>query len=129
MTVKEYTKKKTYNNLFLAVVILITVFFLKINVTLAQTSTQAKAASSIKKTTATKSVPKKKTVKSVKTAKDTKTKTTLKWTADGIRALGSMASFDYSYSIRNAFIKKIENYARRKNIKVINAKVVNSMDE
>ena len=57
------------------------------------------------------------------------TKTSMKWTADGLKALGSPASFGYNYALRNTIIKKIENYARKKKVSVINAKVVNSMDE
>ena len=53
----------------------------------------------------------------------------MKWTADGLKALGSPASFGYNYTLRNTIIKKIENYARKKKITVITAKVVNNMNE
>ncbi len=92
----------------------------------------AKVIPKKKKAKSAKVIPKKKKAKSAKTAKAAKAttaKTSLKWTPDGFRALGSIASFGYNYSLRNTIIKKVENYARRKNIRVITAKVVNSMDE
>lgn len=51
---------------------------------------------------------------------------TVKWSADGIKALGSM---DHSSFIRNIVMKKVETYAKRNNIKLITARVVRSMRE
>lgn len=131
MNIKEYLKNDSgqVKRIILAAIIIFTIIFSNINAASAQT----KASPVNKKPTAVKVVPKKKAVKSgvksTKIAKATATKTSLKWTADGLRALGSIASFGYNYSLRNAIIKKVENYAKRKNIKVITATVVNSMDE
>jgi len=66
-----------------------------------------------------------------KTASTAKAKTpaltTVKWSADGKIALGGIGAFDYSYSIRNAVIRKVEAYARAHGIKLITAKVLNTM--
>lgn len=75
--------------------------------------------------TAKKTVVAKKAVKT----KSKALKTTMKWDTSGVKALGSMASFDYNYSIRDSFVKKVENYAKRKHIKVITASVINHMTE
>lgn len=80
---------------------------------------QAKIHSSIKAKT--------KTVKH--RSKTAKYKTTLKWDTSGLKYLNNSAAFDYSSAVRNAVIKKIENYARRKHIKVITGAVINSMRE
>ncbi|MEK7615464.1 MAG: hypothetical protein AAB431_03725, partial [Patescibacteria group bacterium] len=51
------------------------------------------------------------------------------WDKSGLKALGSLASFDYQTSIRNAYMKKVENYARRNGIKTITGAVVKGMRE
>jgi hypothetical protein len=106
--------------IILSLIILLSVGFFRIDATLATT----KAVSSAKKVTTTKVVKKKAVDKSTK-----KTVTTMKWNADALKLIGNIASFDYNYSIRNAVIKKIENYAKRRHIKVITAKMINSMNE
>lgn len=106
-------------NILLFLVIIFVFTFGRLEIAAAKT----KASPASKKSSAAVKMVKKKPVKS------NQTKTTLKWTASGLKALGSMASFDYSYTIRNAVIKKVEKYARRKNIKTITAAVINSMDE
>ncbi len=58
-----------------------------------------------------------------------KIKTTLKWDASALKIINNFAGFDYSSTVRNAYIKKVENYARRNNIKVVTATVINSMRE
>jgi len=105
--------------LALAVIFVVTFFSLDV------AAVSAKTTSIVKKPAVAKSIAKKKPVKS----KNSQAKTTLQWTASGLKALGSMAAFDYSYTIRNVIIKKVENYARRKKIKIITAAVVKSMDE
>jgi hypothetical protein len=56
-------------------------------------------------------------------------KTTMKWDASALKIVTRPSAFDYSNTIRNAYIKKVENYAKRNKIKVITAKVVNGMRE
>jgi hypothetical protein len=56
-------------------------------------------------------------------------KTTIKWAASGLSAIGPLSSFDYSTSIRNAYKKKVEAYARSQGITLITASVVNSMHQ
>ena len=125
-----YQEKPRNYKIVLSLFILLVVAFFNLNVTLAKTNTTTPT----KKTVTTKVVPKKKIVATKKpvmkkTVKAGKTVMSLKWSADGIKTIGSIAAFDYSYSIRNAVIKKIENYAKRNHIKVITAKVINSMNE
>ncbi len=55
--------------------------------------------------------------------------TSVKWDKSGLKAIGSLASFDYQKSIRNAYMKKVENYAKRKGVKLITASVVQGMHE
>jgi galactitol-specific phosphotransferase system IIB component len=82
-------------------------------------STQAvKEAAPVKKVTAT----------TVKTTVKTTT-TGVRWATSGLNAIGSLASFDYSTSIRNAYKKKVEAYAKRNGITLITASVVNSMHQ
>ena len=76
---------------------------------------------------ATKTTTKKKTTVT-KTVKD-KTIMTMPWSADAQKLIGNIASFDYNYSIRNAVIKKIENYAKKHKAKTVTAKLINSMNE
>ena len=57
------------------------------------------------------------------------TKTTIKWDASALKIVNKLSSFDYSPAIRNAYMKKVENYAKRHKIKVITAKVVRGMRE
>ncbi|MEI6835793.1 MAG: hypothetical protein WCK59_03085 [Candidatus Falkowbacteria bacterium] len=56
-------------------------------------------------------------------------KTTMKWDASALKIVTKPSSFDHSNVIRNAYIKKVEAYAKRNHIKVITAKVVNGMRE
>ncbi|MEI6378220.1 MAG: hypothetical protein WCO55_01035 [Candidatus Falkowbacteria bacterium] len=56
-------------------------------------------------------------------------KTTMQWSASGLSRVSNLRSFDYSVAIRNAYVKKVEAYARRKKIKVITAAVVDGMRE
>ncbi len=83
-------------------------------------SVVAKAAPVVVKTTAAKKVTiAKKAVKAKKISSVT-------WTASGLRAVGSLRSFDYSTTIRNAYMAKIAAYAKARGIKQITAAVVNS---
>ena len=56
-------------------------------------------------------------------------KTTMTWSASGLKKVSNLASFDYSTAIRNAYVKKVESYAKRNKIKVITAAVVDGMHE
>ena len=77
---------------------------------------------------ATKKVETKTTVKKV-VAKKASVKTTMKWDASALKIVTNPNAFDHSTVIRNAYIKKVESYAKRHKIKVITAKVVNGMRE
>ena len=74
------------------------------------------------------------TTAQVSTGASTENKTTskttaVKWTTAGLKAIGSLASFDYSTVIRNAYMRKVEAYAKRLGVTSITASVVNSMHE
>jgi len=56
-------------------------------------------------------------------------KTTMKWDASALKIINNLSAFDYNSAIRNSYIKKVENYAKRHNIKLITAKVVKDMRE
>jgi hypothetical protein len=114
-------KSQVIVKIFLVMAVIFAISLVRIDVAAAKTKT----AVATKKPVVTKIIPKKKTTKN----QSSQTKVTVKWAASGLKALGGIASFDYSYAIRNATIKKIENYARRKNIKVITAAVINSINE
>jgi len=58
-----------------------------------------------------------------------KIKTTLKWDKSALKLISNLAFFDYSFIVRNAYVKKVENYARRKKINVITIAVINSIRE
>jgi hypothetical protein len=93
---------------------------------------KAKAVTTTKAVaTSTKAVTAKAPVKKAAPAKavTAKASTTLVWDASAKKIINNYASFDYSSVIRNAYIKKVEAYARRNNIKVITAAVVNGMHE
>ena len=100
-------------------------------------ATSAKVAIAKKKATKKKKIVKKtkitKKSKVTKTASSAKSNVSvssdLKWDASGLKLVSNLAHFDYSAVIRNAYLKKVENYARRNNIKVITAAVINSMRE
>ena len=80
------------------------------------------------KTTVTKTKPT--IVKTVaKTGAVKTTATTLKWDASALKIINNPSAFDRNASIRNAYAKKVESYARRNNITVITAKVINGMRE
>lgn len=66
---------------------------------------------------------------SASTKKAVTAKTTMKWDASALKIINNPASFDRSMAIRNAYAKKVENYAKRNKIKVITAKVINGMRE
>lgn len=61
--------------------------------------------------------------------KATTAKITMKWDASALKIINKPSSFDHSMAIRNAYAKKVENYAKRHKIKVITAKVINGMRE
>jgi guanyl-specific ribonuclease Sa len=118
-------------SLIILIIAISSIGFFQTNAVSAKTAT----TTAVKKTTTTKVAAKKKTT-TTKATKATskkktvnKTVTTMKWSADAQKLIGNIASFDYNYSIRNAVIKKIENYAKRHKIKVITAKMINSMNE
>ncbi len=52
--------------------------------------------------------------------------TSMKWAPGALNAVGSLRSFDYNYSFRNSFIKKIEAAARKKHLKTVTVKFVNA---
>jgi hypothetical protein len=84
--------------------------------------------------TTTPAVTKKTTpVTTVKTAvKKTTTSSTVSgmvWDASARQMISSMAQFDYSSKIRQAYINKVNAYAKRNGIKVITASVINNMRE
>lgn len=91
--------------------------------------------SATKATTAKTSVSRANDITTVKTSSASKTAAptvssgsgTVKWATSGLNAIGSLASFDYSTSIRNAYKRKVEAYAKSKGITLITAAVVNSM--
>ncbi|HTX86672.1 MAG TPA: hypothetical protein VMC41_01225 [Candidatus Nanoarchaeia archaeon] len=56
-------------------------------------------------------------------------KSSVRWSASGLSAVGSLSSFDYSSAIRNAYMRKVEAYAKSKGITLITAAVVNSMHQ
>jgi hypothetical protein len=91
-----------------------------LNVNLAVAATTKAKSSTVK----TQVKAKTKVVKST-----SKYKTTMKWDASGLKYLSNGAHFDYSSAVRNAVIKKIENYAKRNKIKLITLAVINSMRE
>jgi hypothetical protein len=72
----------------------------------------------------TKSAPVAKKISTVKIAS-----TGVRWASSGLSAIGSLSSFDYSTSIRNAYKRKVEAYAKSKGITLITASVVNSMHQ
>lgn len=96
---------------------LIIISSLGILISPALTPIQAKTQATVKK-----HVVKKKKKKTKKSG----TITTMKWTSGALAAVGSLASFDYNYGIRNAYMKKIEASARQKHVKTITASFVNA---
>lgn len=114
--------------LFIFIVCIIIIFNFKTTNVMAATSSSVKKAA-VTKVVSTKKTTVKKKIATKKSVKTGKTVMTMKWSADGLKTIGNIASFDYSYAIRNAVIKKIENYAKRNHITVITAKVINSMNE
>jgi hypothetical protein len=97
----------------------------------------ALATTTVAKTTSTKqniqTVPPKPApaVKKITPAKTTTASSgsTVHWAASGLKALGPISGFDYNYSIRSSFMRKVEAYARSRGITLITASVVNSMHE
>jgi hypothetical protein len=83
--------------------------------------TPAKEAPAVKKTVPAVTVKKTSTVKIASTG--------VRWASSGLSAIGSLSSFDYSTSIRNAYKRKVEAYAKSKGITLITASVVNSMHQ
>ena len=65
----------------------------------------------------------------IKIATKISVKTTMKWDASALKIITKPGSFDRSNAIRNAYIKKVEAYAKRHKIKIITAKVINGMRE
>jgi hypothetical protein len=53
--------------------------------------------------------------------------TTMRWNSTSLNFLGHMASFDYNYSIRASVIRKIEAYARSRNISTITMGMMDAM--
>jgi|WetSurMetagenome_2_1015567.scaffolds.fasta_scaffold250093_2 hypothetical protein len=97
-------------------------------------SVAAKESAPAKKTAVSSPTPAAKTTAPVKTAASavkiaavSNSNTTIKWAASGLSAIGPLSSFDYSTSIRNAYKRKVEAYAKSKGITLITASVVNSM--
>ena len=65
----------------------------------------------------------------VKTVAKVSVITTMQWDASALKIITRPSAFDHNNAIRNAYIKKVENYAKRHKIKIITAKVVNGMRE
>jgi hypothetical protein len=108
--------KKTIINLTLASLI-ISLFF--------STSLAAQASATSSKTSTTKKVATTKVATKTKTvAKPVVKLAPVKWAASGLKSVARIPS-----GVRTAYKKKVENYARRNNIKLITATVVNNMRE
>ncbi|MEI7451944.1 MAG: hypothetical protein WCK37_01925 [Candidatus Falkowbacteria bacterium] len=96
-------------------------------------ATTAGTAKTVKTVVKAKKVVKKKTVKKVvkkvakKTTSSSSAKTSLKWDASALKIINRFSSFDYSATIRNAYIKKVEAYAKSHGITVISAAEINAM--
>ena len=96
------------------------------------TSAPAVVVSNSKTTPATKTVSKpvvkaKTAVKAPVKKTTTAAKTSLVWDASAKRIINNYAGFDYSSAIRNAYIKKVETYARQHGIKVITASMMQGL--
>jgi hypothetical protein len=94
-------------------------------------TTAAVVPAVIKKVTSSKViVPVKKTVQASPAKKVTiASSNSVRWASSGLNAVGGLSSFDYSTKIRNAYMRKVEAYAKSKGITLITAAVVNSMHE
>lgn len=80
----------------------------------------------VKKTpTKNKVIPKAKT----NTKKGSGYGTSMTWDKSALKIISNLNGFDGSTYIRNSYVKKVEAYARRNNIKIITAKVVDDMRE
>lgn len=66
---------------------------------------------------------------SAKTSSAKKTTSSITWSRDALRIINNPSAFDHSRTIRNAYVQKVLNYAKRNNIKVITAAVINGMRE
>ena len=64
-----------------------------------------------------------------KISASTAPKSSVSWASSGLKAIGSLASFDYSTRIRSAYMRKVEAYAKSRGITLITASVVNSMHQ
>jgi hypothetical protein len=99
----------------------------------AATSTSTAATTTIKKITPVKETVTVKPTAPAAAVKKTSTvkiaSTGIRWASSGLSAIGSLSSFDYSTSIRNAYKRKVEAYAKSKGITLITASVVNSMHQ
>lgn len=73
-----------------------------------------------------------KTTKKITTASKkkavSKIKTSMKWTPAALKDIGSFASFDYNNTIRNAYIKKIELFAKKKHATTVTPAIVYSFN-
>jgi hypothetical protein len=96
-------------------------------------ATSTAATTTVKKITPAKEIPAVKKTALAVTVKKTSTvkiaSTGVRWASSGLSAIGSLSSFDYSTSIRNAYKRKVEDYAKSKGITLITASVVNSMHQ
>jgi hypothetical protein len=85
----------------------------------------------VAKTTAKKPAPvatKKPAVTKV-TIAASKTVSGMTWDASALKMISSMVQFDYSNVIRQAYINKVNAYAKRNGIKTVTASVINNMRE
>jgi hypothetical protein len=91
---------------------------------------QAKTVSTTtKKTVVKKTVAKKAVKKKIVVKKAPALKLTLKWDKSALKIINDPAGFDRVFAIRAAYAKKVENYAKRKHVKVVTAALINGMRE
>jgi hypothetical protein len=102
------------------------------------TTTKTPVSTEKEKTTPEKATPvktaiTKTTTTKTTTAKNSTTKTTtmsgMPWDASAVKMVSSMVQFDYSKTIRQAYINKVNTYAKRNGIKTVTSAVINGMHE
>jgi hypothetical protein len=65
----------------------------------------------------------------VKAASTNQTVNGVKWDASALKMISGMQQFDYSKTIRQAYINKVNAYAKRNGIKTVTASVIKNMRE
>ena len=92
----------------------------------AETATKPVAKTAVKKPTP---VGTKKPSTAKVTIAASKTVSGMSWDASALKMISSMVQFDYSNVIRQAYINKVNAYAKRNGIKTVTATVINNMRE